>query len=434
MRILKQRLIFFAVGLALAGCKLDAITLSSGKADFKRYIALGNSLTAGYADGGLYLESQKSSYPSIIAGQMEALKGGSFTQPLFSESQADGSGYLKITGFDANGLPVTTMVANNLAIRSTGTGKVLYTKYSGEINNYGVSGIKLRDMLNTNYGNLNPYFERLLPGDPPAHNNAYVDFATATPFTFFSNWLGNNDALGFALDGGAGDELTDPAEFRELYDQLISRLTAAGQKGVVGTIPDVTAIPYFNTITVDAVLMKVKTVDPTVQGIYINARKDAATANYTARKAIGADLLLLNAPADKIGEPVNTPYGRLPYGVTPYSAIDNKYVLDTAEVALAKSHVTAYNTAIKAIASHKGVAVFDAYNFLNDVKQHGIVTNSITMTSEFLTGGLFSVDGVHLTPRGYALIANQFMIAINQKYGSALKQVDVSKYRGVKMP
>jgi hypothetical protein len=72
---------------------------AKARADFTRYIAVGNSLTAGYADGGLYLEGQQNSYPSIIAKQMAAVGGGKFTQPLFTEAQANGSGYLKLTGF-----------------------------------------------------------------------------------------------------------------------------------------------------------------------------------------------------------------------------------------------------------------------------------------------------------------------------------------------
>ena len=39
------------------------------------------------------------------------------------------------------------------------------------------------------------------------------------------------------------------------------------------------------------------------------------------------------------------------------------------------------------------------------------------------------MDGVHPSPRGYALIANQFLAAINTTYGSNLKAVDLSKYR-----
>jgi hypothetical protein len=54
------------------GCEpnIDVPAPSSGGADFSNYIAVGNSLTAGYADGGLYDDAQMQSYPAIIAGQI----------------------------------------------------------------------------------------------------------------------------------------------------------------------------------------------------------------------------------------------------------------------------------------------------------------------------------------------------------------------------
>jgi lysophospholipase L1-like esterase len=59
----------------------------------------------------------------------------------------------------------------------------------------------------------------------------------------------------------------------------------------------------------------------------------------------------------------------------------------------------------------------------------GISANGFTVTSTYVTGGAFSLDGVHPSPRGYALIANKFLEAINAKYGSNFKNVDLGKYR-----
>jgi hypothetical protein len=432
--------IYIIAGLLLLGaCKPEINTPkpSSGTADFSRYISIGNSLTAGYADGGLYRDGQLVSYPGIIAKQMQSVGGGTFTQPLFSTDQANGSGYLKLTGFNADGTPITTPVTSNLAIRGIlpipGFGNVtLYTKYTGDINNYGVPGIKLLHIVYAPYGNLNGYYERLLPGDSPANNTTYLDFVTAKPFTFFSNWLGNNDALGYATSGGAGDVLTDKGQFAQLYGLLISTLTAKGQKGVVGTIPDVTAVPYFNTITVGAILGGVQKANPAVKAIFINALVSGST--YAPRPATAKDLIVLTFPTSKIGQPVSTPFGTLPYGLTPYSPIDNQYVLDENEVALTEDYVNSYNATIKSIAAAKGLAVFDAFSFLNEVKQHGLVVQGVGVNSNYISGGLFSLDGVHLTPRGYAIVANEFIKAINAKYGSSIPSVSISDYNGVKFP
>src|SRR5476651_2078817 len=143
MKNLKNYIYILAATVFVAACKPNFNSNpapSKGTADFTRYISVGNSLTAGYADGGLYLSGQLNSYPSVIAQKMQSVNSSlTFKQPLFSTSQANGSGYLKLTGFDANGNPITASVTTNLAYRDAN----FFTKYSGNIDNYGVPGIKL---------------------------------------------------------------------------------------------------------------------------------------------------------------------------------------------------------------------------------------------------------------------------------------------------
>ncbi|HZY35739.1 MAG TPA: SGNH/GDSL hydrolase family protein [Mucilaginibacter sp.] len=432
--------LFIVAGLIwLSACKpsIDTVKPSRANVDFSRYISVGNSLTAGYADGGLYLAGQQNSYPSIIAKQLQSVGGGPFNQPLFAAGQENGSGYLKLTGFSATGAPITAPVTSDLAIRGQitipGFGNViLYTKYTGDIENYGVPGIKLEQITYAPLGNLNGYYERLLPGDSPTNTTPYLSFITAKPFTFFSNWLGNNDALLYATSGGAGDVLTDKTVFNELYQLLIGTMTAGGAKGVVATVPDVTSIPYFNTITVGAILAGVQKVNPTAKALYINALVSGTT--YAPRAATAADLIVLTFPTSMIGTPVSTPFGPLPYGLTPYTPIDNQYVLDAKEVALTQDYVRSYNQTIKAVAASKGLAVFDAYAFLDQVKTYGYVQDGIFLDSQYIQGGIFSLDGVHLTPRGYAIVANQFIKAINAQYGTTIPMADITQYHSILFP
>jgi hypothetical protein len=439
MKFLK-RYVFIITGVLLLGaCKPEINTPkpSRGSADFSRYIAVGNSLTAGYADGGLYLAGQQASFPALMAEQMKAVGGGPFYQPLFTPDQSNGSGYLQLTGFNANGTPQITPVTTNLAIRGVATipgfGNVtLYTKYAGDINNYGVPGIKLQQITYAPYGNLNGFFERLLPGNSPTNSTTYLDFITAKPFTFFSNWLGNNDALSYATSGGAGDVLTDKATFNQLYQLLIARLTASGQKGVCATIPDVTSVPFFNTITVGAIVAGIQKANPAVTGIYINALTSAGT--HAARVATAKDLILLSFNTGKMGQPVTTRFGALPYGLTPYTPIEDQYVLDQNEVALTEDYVNAYNQTIKSVSAAHGLAVFDAFTALNTIKAHGTTVDGVNINSNYISGGLFGLDGVHLTPQGYAFIANELIKVINAKYGSSIPAVNVANYKGVKFP
>ncbi len=443
----KNYLYILVASICIAGCKPSFNSNpapSRGSADFTRYIAVGNSLTAGYADGGLYRAGQLVSYPSIIAQQLQTVGGGVFNQPLFTTDQANGSGYVKLSGFDpATGSPITSQVTTSLGYRGAvtipGFGTVnLLTKYTDDIENYGVPGIKLLHLTYAPYGNLNPFFERLLPGASPTNSTTYLSFITAKPFTFFTNWLGNNDALGYATSGGAGDVLTDKGTFGQLYNLLIGTLTANGQKGAVATIPDVTTIPYFTTVTVGAILGGVQKANPAAKALYINARTSADPADNThaARPATASDLIVLTFPTTKIGQPVTVPGipVPVPYGLTPYTPIDDQYVLDANEVALTKDYVSSYNSTIKSVAAAKGLAVFDAYTFLSNIKTSGLVVNGISFNSNFISGGLFSLDGVHLTPRGYSIVANEFIKAINSQYSSSIPIVNVGNYNGIVFP
>src|ERR1700743_2986233 len=59
-----------------------------GKAKFTNYLAIGNSLTAGYADNSLYLTGQMNSYPERLFEQFELVGcKGPFVQPLLSSNE-----------------------------------------------------------------------------------------------------------------------------------------------------------------------------------------------------------------------------------------------------------------------------------------------------------------------------------------------------------
>jgi len=412
--------------LFVASCKPEIESpagTTAGTANFGKYIAVGNSLTSGFADGGLYLEGQKVAYPNLIAEKMATVGGGSFTSPFFTDAQANGSGYLSLTAL-VNGVPTLTPVTTNLAYRDA----THLAKYTGEVQNLGIPGMRVDLAFAGPFSAANPYLERLLP-DAQVGVTTYFQFIQGRNHTFFSLWLGNNDALGYATNGGvttdATNVLTDKSTFALLYSNLVNSLTAGGQKGIVGTIPDVTAIPYFNTVTVAALLNAAKAINPAAAAIYIQ------TGTGAVRAATSEDLIRLPfQSAGLFGVPNAS---NIPYGLHPLNPIANNWVLDKDEVAKVKDYVLSYNNTIKSLADSKGLAIADTYTYLNQVKT-GIVINGIGINSAFITGGAFSLDGVHLTPRGNAVIANVFINSINAKYGSTIPIVDVTQYRGVKFP
>tara|TARA_R110001592_G_scaffold100968_3_gene285973 strand:+ start:2660 stop:4294 length:1635 start_codon:yes stop_codon:yes gene_type:complete len=96
----------------------------------------------------------------------------------------------------------------------------------------------------------------------------------------------------------------------------------------------------------------------------------------------------------------------------------DKWVLipsEQEEIAIATA---AFNQIIASAASQAGLALVDANSLLNQLANGGITSGQFTLTSSLVVGSAFSLDGVHPTARGYALLANEFMKAIDVTYGS----------------
>jgi phospholipase/lecithinase/hemolysin len=481
------------LGLSLGSCQpeLDGPDApSAGTANFARYIAVGNSLTAGYSDGGVYREGQLSSYPLRLSEQFKLVGGGDFTQPLFTEAQSNGSGYLRLAGFDAGGSPITAGVTTSLGRRNTLTAapvvvktctgattvttaadKPLYTKYIDPINNLGVPGIRMSDIGTPGYGSTagNPYFERITPDASPLQTYLQRIQSTVTSInpTFFSFWLGNNDVLGFATAGGAGSSLTAPATFTTNMNLALDALTAGGAKGLVATIPDVTGIPFFTTVgprfkgtlTAGGVPAIVIQTGAAPGGPTSGNRRTIATSDIRDA-AGGRQLFTLTSSAflscfnQRTGAPWRYVYAQsgqptagLPIFLTTYgidttatfgtsagNPIPSAFVLDDTEQGLVATATIAFNTALATAATTRNLALFDANAFFRGVASGGFATNAVNNSANYISGNLFSLDGVHPTPRGYAVIANEMLKSINSKYGSTFRGVDANNYRGVLFP
>jgi hypothetical protein len=96
----------------------------------------------------------------------------------------------------------------------------------------------------------------------------------------------------------------------------------------------------------------------------------------------------------------------------------DKWVLTPQEQAEIKTAVDAYNTSLKTMADANGYAFVDLKAVLEQASISGIEFDSYNMTTSLVTGGLVSLDGIHLTGRGYALMANKMLEAIDATYGS----------------
>ena len=109
------------------------------------------------------------------------------------------------------------------------------------------------------------------------------------------------------------------------------------------------------------------------------------------------------------------------------------YILDAVEVSNTQSRTLSFNAAIKASAAMFNYPVVDMHGFLETLKP-GISFEGIGFSPKYIEGGAFSLDGVHLNPRGYAIAANEFIKVINEAYGCNIPTVSLGSYRGVIFP
>ena len=459
--------------LTTFSCKTDFDTdvadvqVTAGTADFSKFVAVGNSLTSGYRDGALYSDGQNESFPSMMAAQFSLAGGGAFKQPMMPNNTG---GFTNLPGFP--GKYVLSVVNGSLSPGPTAPGAALDNVSAGRpYQNMGVPGAKSYHLLAPGYGNpaglltaiptANPYFVRFASNT----TTSVIADATAQNPTFFSLWIGNNDVLGFATSGGDGtDPLTPTATFTGAYNGIIASLTANGAKGVVANIPNVTSIPFFTRVPAmpiagltDAQVSQLNAAYAPYNGGLLQAKNatlitDAEyqqrlikfTAGAVSNGAVIKDKDLTNLAGLSLPSYRQTTSkdlillvasSLLSTGGGTATALDDKYVLTEKEITQVLTATTAFNTVIKNAATSKGLAFVDANTKMVELSQKsGIQFNGVKYTATFVTGGTFSLDGVHLTGRGYALIANEFLKQINSTYGSTLPMVNINKYSGVTFP
>jgi len=428
-KILTIASIFFA------SCKPNLTTTKpvAGTADFSKYLAVGTNFTAGFADNSLYKSGQQNSYPAILSTQFGQAGGGNFVQPLMQTDVGYPSAKLVLG-------TVTDCTGSSLGpvnFSGSNAGDAASVASQGPFNNVAVPGIKCTDYLTVGFGNQNPYAARF-----------YDNLATETPLTeamrlghtFFTCWLGPYDVLFYAIDGGIGNvpgtqaaDISDTALFRSIYNTVVDSLTKNGAKGVLMNIASIADMPYFTTIPPNGLVLSA------AQAAALNSQwasngnmsfhadsnyyvvTDYASPNYT--RQIYSDECILLTANDSIkcagwGSAVPIP---------------TKYVLTRAKIANITNYTAYYNNIIQQAAAKYNVPYVDISSFIATL-QKGIAFNGVNFSSEYIAGSAFSLDGIHFTPKGYALIANEIIRNINNTYHSTIPYADVNSYDGIKFP
>ena len=446
--------------------------LTAGTADFSNYVALGNSLTIGVTDNGVFIATQENSYPNILAGQFAMAGGGEFKQAMTE----DNYGGLSFAGnrifgprlvFNGSGPAGLESVIGPITV-----GNDLLNSPSGPFNNLGVPGARSFHMLAPGYGNLanlslglaNPYACRLTGSTPDA---TMIELAVAQSPSFISLWIGANDVLSYATSGGSNGALTPTATFDASMDGIAAALSATGAQGVMANIPYVTDIPFFTTVPHNPVPLDAATAAgvnaayaPYNGGVAQIANLGAISAEEAAmrtiafaegpnavviedesltdlssyglpsiRQATANDLVVLLAASfiGTLADP-NNPASVNGVGVP----LADNWVLTATEVAEITTMTDHINGKISTMATQLGYAHFDANDMFQQIFSGDITYNSFNPNASLVFGGMISLDGVHPTSRGYALIANEFLKAIDETFGSNFEAsgnlVDIGDY------
>jgi lysophospholipase L1-like esterase len=415
---IKTSLGIFSGLMLLSACEKQAEpeVAALETAIFSKYISIGGSLSAGYTNGGLYRDGQLNAYPNLIAQQI----GQKFDQALFPIGQENGSGYLVASVNNSTG--IFDKIVENTAIISTSP--LIFTKYSGSLDNYGVAGLRMSDMGKTGLGNakkqgFNAYFERILPTGK--EDISYPDFIKESNPSFFTASIGENDMLDFAISGGKSS-LTETSVFALNTQKLFDALAANKAKGIVTNLPNVLDLPFLNFYTFDELAKNIG-----VSGIYIT------TGNGIVRLATTSDKILLSA-IQNVGK---TNASGQKKGTSDLNPLTNDEVLDKDEVNAVASRLSDFNGILKLEAEKRGFIIFDLNNLYTQIKNKTYNSNGINFNNSLLTGSFFSLDGIHPTPRGSAVIANEMIKIINENYKNSLKTaiptLDVSKFEALKV-
>jgi hypothetical protein len=483
--------------------EVPPITGTKGTADFTKFVAIGNSLTAGYQAGALFNEGQQNSLPLILSKQFSIAQGTAltFNQPdINSVNGYYGIAGTKILGrlilFDSDGAGPKTVApapAGSTGMPAPYTGGDIPTAYTGDktkLNNFGVPGILLGQALIPDTGNpASPYYNGLWArfASAPGVKSILQDAIAAQP-SFFMFDLGNNDVLGYAVGGGSNAAIfTSEAAFQGYYSSAIGALLASlpNAKGVVANIPNVTTIPYFLTVTWNAIALDAATSGALTAGLatghnaFIEGMKGAgiitqaeadkrklsfiagkngvlltdetltdltpymmanpatqALVPYArARQATASDLITLSA-GSILGTALPGSGGTAVYGVS--YPVGDQYVLIPTETSEIKARTIAFNNIIKGIADANAtrIALADVNAaFTTLVTNKAGVYNGVTITPNFAPPtGVFSEDGVHPNSRGYSFMANVFIDAINTKFTATIPKASIADYKGTGLP
>jgi lysophospholipase L1-like esterase len=451
---LMMKFFLIAAGLAtlsLIGCSDSAPNgpvASLGPVTVKKYVAVGNSITAGIQSNALYQSAQMYSYPNLISQQLTKAGAslGSFEQPYYSDPGTPDAATGKAARYE-----IISLVGPVIGPKGLTPGSPTNTGLARPYDNLGISGIPLASFLDETNFTKSSAVDLVLRSAGGFPKSVFKQVVALNP-DLVTFWLGANDVLGYATTGGTSPAAPTPSvTFTALYTQALSSLKASlpNAKIVVANIPDVKAVPFFNTVG-PAVAAKIGALG--LKLAYQKAGESGPGTGQTTLTEANPPLLTLAGMtyASYLGQPTGLfyrangiPYSAVsalgidttkPFGLDPRNPWPNALVLDATEQTSCANAISAFNATIATVAAANGAAVIDFFAFFNNVAKSGYAIAGETYSTAYVSGGLFSLDGVHPSSRGYGIVANEYIKVMNSKFGMSIPLVDISQIPGIPAP
>jgi lysophospholipase L1-like esterase len=259
-------------------------------------------------------------------------------------------------------------------------------------------------------------------------------------------WIGSNDLLHFAFANG-GSPPANPTSIGSDITTIIQQLQASGAKVAVANLVDVLSAATFFPVASTTEPTYEQNIDAFLQAAIVNqaaaqlgippaaaatvpaVQQQVTAAQMAAHQYVQAEIAqaglgpngyfllptLLNTVAAILQQ---QPVPQLPAGGA------GAYISDAVALQVKQLNV-AYNQAIAGAAQTTGAALVDVATLFGMAAARQPFDSQGDVITLTYGGGAFSLDGLHPSNTGYALIANAFIAAFDTKYGLTIPPVDV---------
>jgi len=430
-------LVILLFTIVLTSCrKPEPPTPSAGAADFSNTVYVGGSYMAGYSDGALSKKGQESGLSYILAKQIETVGGKQLSLPLlqegtsigftFSDNNFKAAGKMKNVT-DCKGETSLFPFYNRLGISQA---KTFTVNRIGTYNSYSIPFFHINQLFDPAFGSStssNPFYH--WQATNPGVSTVASDIASLNS-TFAVIWAGMDDIYDYAKRGVHNSQLASTADFNNNLEKLIN--TFGTSKGVLATIPDIDVFPFFTqvpSLSIELTQNQADSLNQTFPDVFnyvagINGFQiEDTNLAFPFRLSKPNEYILLNVPLDSVKC----------HKMGLFYPLPGSYILDENEIAIVKQAIVNYNNIIRAKALSHDLGLVEMDVFFKQLKD-GIKQDAILYTNVFVSGNFFSVDGFHPTQKGYSLVANKFIEAINMKYNSTIPTVNCFSCNGVLLP